>query len=902
MAYALVRLVIVLFAVFSTIDDMNRGTPYILFTSLFFVFCAFALVVIVHHLNRIISEAFFTPLILYTTYLIASLLQKNFAYFFPATLTISCLGSLYFDKRKLLGYIVVSNIISIVLLLLKIPLVRVEMGISQQIPFISMLTTWVITFGGSLFVFAGVAYISDRNTSNNRNYDSLTTLLASTPSRIVLLDCLNRVTYVSKAFMDLTTISKPALAVGRPLFDLFKTMELKKLFGDIVRNNIPAGSTREIFLNGRQYYFEIIIIKLSRELKGRIIMLTDITPAMKAKYEAEAASHSKSAFLATMSHEIRTPLNAIIGLSEIELQKKHSIETRQDLEKIHTSGASLLGIINDVLDISKIEAGSFELVPVDYDLPSMINDTVQLNIVRIGSKQIVFKLEIDKTLPMKLFGDELRVKQVLNNLLSNAFKYTEEGSVHFRVDWERRGPDAWITFSVRDTGKGIHKEDIPKLFSEYRQLDARANRHIEGTGLGLSITKNLVTLMNGTIDVDSEYGAGSVFTVQLPQKIMDETPIGEATARNLEHLRYKETRQSRGLRLVRSYMPYGRVLVVDDVETNLDVAKGLMLPYGLSVDFASSGPEAIHKIRAVGTDPAFPRYDMVLMDHMMPGMDGIEAVRIIRNELESEYAKTVPIVALTANALAGNEEMFLSNGFNAYISKPVDIMQLDLALNTWVRNKQSKETLVQAEMDKAAVEDTKNGSGVLDGVEIDGIDLALGRERYNNEAAYLGVLRSYHVHTPALLEKLRSLTRETLSEYTVVVHGLKGSSYGICADTIGKMASDLEAAAKASDYERVKAANGALIETAELLLLDLGSLLQKAEAGMEEKPKAAAPDPALLAQLLDATKRYKANLMEKFLGSLEANTYESGGELVTWLREQMDNLEYDAIIKRLEES
>jgi signal transduction histidine kinase/CheY-like chemotaxis protein len=900
MAYILVRIAIVLFAVFSTLDDINHRSTWALFMSLLFLFLAFVSVVIIHHLSRIICEAFFTPLVLYVLYLIASILQRNFAYFFPMTLTITCLGMLYFEKGKLLWYILLSNIISIILFLFKIPLIKLEMGEILQMPVTEVLITWFISFAGSLFIFAGVTYISGKNAAAIKNHDSLTTLLASGPNRIVFLDSLNRITHVSKAFMEMATVSRPGMAVGRPVFDLLKNTELKILFGDIVRDKIPSGSIREMILDGRRYYFEIVFLKFARETKGRIIMLIDITDVMRAKYEAEAASQSKSAFLATMSHEIRTPLNAIIGLSEIELQKKHSMETRRDMEKIHSSGTSLLGIINDILDISKIEAGSFELVPVDYDLPSVINDTVQLNIVRIGSKQIVFKLEVDETLPVKLFGDELRVKQILNNLLSNAFKYTKEGSVHFKITWERREANAWILFSVRDTGKGIHKDDISKLFSEYQQLDARANRSIEGTGLGLSITKNLVTLMNGTIDAESEYGAGSVFTVQLPQKIVDETPIGAMTARNLEHLRYRETRLSRGLRLTRSYMPYGRVLVVDDVETNLDVAKGLMLPYGLSVDFALSGPEAIQKIRDAAADPGAPRYDMVLMDHMMPGMDGIEAVKTIRSEIDSEYAKTVPIVALTANALAGNEEMFLSNGFNAYISKPVDIMQLDVALNTWVRNKQSKATLLRAEMEKDAREETPTGSSMLDGIEIDGINLALGRERYNNEAAYLGVLRSYLVHTPALLEKLRAFTRETLSEYTVVVHGLKGSSYGICADTVGKMAEDMEAAARAGAYERIVAENGALIETAELLLLDLRALLQKAEAGGEKKPKAAAPDPALLAQLLDAAKRYKANLMEKFLDDLEAAAYESGGDLVTWLREQMDNLEYEAIIKRLE--
>ena len=558
-----------------------------------------------------------------------------------------------------------------------------------------------------------------------------------------------------------------------------------------------------------------------------------------------------------------------------------------------------------MLDISKIESGSFELVSSEYDVPSMINDTVQLNIVRIGSKPIVFKLHVDETIPIKLYGDELRVKQILNNLLSNAFKYTEEGSVNFRIAWKQRGGDACLVFTVQDTGRGMKREDVPRIFSEYSQLDAKANRHIEGTGLGLSITRNLVTLMRGTITVDSKYGKGSTFTVRLPQRIVDQQPIGEQTARNLELFRFRENRKSHGIRLMRNYMPYGKVLVVDDVETNLDVAKGLMLPYGLSVDFALSGKEAIEKIRAAGEDNAPLRYDLVLMDHMMPGMDGLEAVRIIRSEIESAYAKNVPIIALTANALAGNEEMFLSNGFDAYISKPIDVMQLDVALNTWIRNKQSQDILSRAEMEKAqAEENTKSAPGLLDGLFLEGIDLVLGRERYNNENAYLDILRSYYLHTPALLEKMKSLSREgggvSLSEYAVTVHGLKGSSYGICANAVGRGAEELENAARAGDIDRVLADNAPFIEMVRLLLLDLKELLQKAGAGKKNKTKAAAPDPAMLSRLLDAASRYRASLMEEVLAGLESFEYESGGELIAWLRDQMDNLEYEAIRTRLE--
>ncbi|MDR2180021.1 MAG: response regulator [Synergistaceae bacterium] len=616
------------------------------------------------------------------------------------------------------------------------------------------------------------------------------------------------------------------------------------------------------------------------------------------KKKAESASRAKSEFMATMSHEIRTPLNAIIGLSEIQLQKSLPTETHNDLEKIYSAGSSLLAVINDMLDISKIEAGSLELVRVEYGTPSLINDAVQLNIVRIGSKSITFDLDLDETLPTGLYGDELRMKQILNNLLSNAFKYTKAGNVSLQVSWEERNGDALLTFVVRDTGVGIQKKDFEKLFSKYNQLDAKANREIEGTGLGLSITKKLLDMMGGTISVDSVYGKGSVFTVTIPQKITDARPIGKNVAKNLQSRRFSKVRHTRSRNLVRAYMPYGRVLVVDDVATNLDVSRGLMLPYGLTIDCTLSGREAIEKVRS-----EVVKYDVIFMDHMMPEMDGIEATRIIRSEIGTEYAKTVPIVALTANALAGNEEMFLANGFNGYISKPIDIMRLDTILNRWVRGKQREETLRSVEQEKRNYIVPKNGPVLekLRGMEVEGIDLEAGAEHYGREESYLQILRSYLKHTPDLLENLRNVSAATLAQYAIQVHGLKGSSYGIHANELAKRAEALEFAAKGGDFETVNASNDELIEDAYRLLSDLGALLKD---NMQEKPLeksfVASPDSGLLEKMLRASKQYNLTAMESILSELEQYEYSDEADLVPWLREQLDNLEYDAIRAKLE--
>ncbi|MDR1903900.1 MAG: response regulator [Treponema sp.] len=767
----------------------------------------------------------------------------------------------------------------------------------------------------TLLRFEKVSATKDRLASALRAEQSkqekfMNMMLENSSNIIILLDGEGRFAYCTNTFLKITKIQNFGLIDGLHFSEVFEYYrndtfsehvetyisqaigEQKTIWAEEILDLSGSGEPRIYTTNTTAMRDE------TGNVEGIMLLFHDVTETLRAKEAAEAASKAKSDFLATMSHEIRTPLNAIIGLSEIQLQNELPEDTRADLEKIYNSGSTLLGIINDILDISKIEAGSFELIPVDYDTPSLINDTIQLNVVRIGSKPIVFKLNIDDTLPARLFGDELRVKQILNNILSNAFKYTREGTVTLQIRWEKREEIAVFIFTITDTGQGIKKEDASKLFSEYSQLNTKANRKIEGTGLGLSITKKLVEMMNGIISVESEYGKGSSFTVQICQAIVDERPIGAEVADNLKSFRFIETRRTRSKNLVRTHMPYGKVLVVDDVPTNLDVARGLMLPYGLTIDCVLSGKEAIENIRSEST-----KYDAIFMDHMMPEMDGIEAARIIRNDICTEYAKTVPIIALTANALAGNEEMFLSAGFNAFIAKPIDIMRLDVILNQWVRDKQNEETLWKAEQDntaKAETEDAGPAAGILDGAEIEGIDLKAGIKRYEGETVYLQILRSYTVHTPELLGKLRSLSRETLPEYAITVHGLKGSSYGICAGTIGKQAEELEHAAKAGNYEKVSGENAAFIAKVEAALAALEELLQDAAESGPAKQKAPAPDKVLLEKLLDASKRFKPAIMEEVLTEIEGYEYESGEDLVAWLREQLDNLEYDAIRERLE--
>jgi signal transduction histidine kinase/DNA-binding response OmpR family regulator len=732
-------------------------------------------------------------------------------------------------------------------------------------------------------------------------------MLENSSNIIILLDEKGCFAYCTDTFLKTSKITHFGLINGLPFSEVFERFHNEAFLGHI-KNSIDYAVHNPGTLQGEEYLdmsgsgeprIYTTNITAMRDAAGTVegimLLFHDVTETLRAKNTAEEASLAKSVFLATMSHEIRTPLNAIIGLSEIQLQKKLPDDTREDLEKIHNSGSALLGIINDILDISKIESGNFELIPVEYDTPSLINDTVQLNIVRIASKPISLKLNIDDTLPRRLFGDELRIKQILNNLLSNAFKYTREGTVTFQARWKRQDDDAQLIFTVIDTGQGIKKEDRDKLFSEYVQMDTRTNRIIEGTGMGLFITKKLTEMMNGSISVESEYGEGSTFTVRIRQQIVDRRSIGLEVAGNLQTFHFIETRRSRCKNLVRAHMPYGKILVVDDVSTNLDVARGLMLPYGLTIDCVQSGREAIEKIHEQKVV-----YDAVFMDHMMPEMDGIEATRIIRNEIGTEYARNVPIIALTANALVGNEAVFISAGFNAFIAKPIDIMRLDVILHQWVRDKQSEEVLWKVAQEQGEKPADAPGLHVLENAEVEGVDLKEGIKRYDGETVYLGIIRSYAVHTPKLLEKLRSPSRETLGEYAVTIHGLKGSSYGIFAGEIGDRAEELEQAAKIGDYEKVQGENTAFIAGVERTLAGLEALLGNIVESRPVKKKVSGPNEALLKELLDASKRFKPVRMEEIIAELEAYEYESEEDLVVWLREQLDNLEYDTIRERLE--
>jgi signal transduction histidine kinase/CheY-like chemotaxis protein len=440
------------------------------------------------------------------------------------------------------------------------------------------------------------------------------------------------------------------------VFTIGAAFVLAREFGSLYK----ALNQANVALEASNTNLEVMVQERTRELEVQTAI-------------AKQASRAKSEFLARMSHEIRTPLNVVIGLADVELRNVAEGETGRNLKEIRNSGAVLLTIINDLLDISKIESGRLDLSPAEYKLADMLRDSIRMNLFRIASKPVRFKADIDPALPERLYGDEIRIKQILNNLLSNAGKYTDAGTITLRVRGKTEGSDIVLIFSVEDTGRGIKEDNLEQLFSEYRRFDEEMDRDIEGAGLGLSITKKLAELMGGAITVQSVYHQGSVFTVTIRQMIISSVPMGGVDT-------FDSSVKDNGEPPLIVYFqkPDAQILVVDDMTTNLRVAQALLRPYEFKVSCVTSGKQAVEIIREEHI-----KFDLIFMDHMMPGMDGIETVRIIRNELTG-YAQTVPIIALTANAIVGNEKMFLENGFQGFLSKPIDLVKLDQILRIWI--------------------------------------------------------------------------------------------------------------------------------------------------------------------------------------------------------------------------
>ncbi|MBQ2578985.1 MAG: response regulator, partial [Lachnospiraceae bacterium] len=386
---------------------------------------------------------------------------------------------------------------------------------------------------------------------------------------------------------------------------------------------------------------------------------------------AQKASETKSAFLSNVSHELRTPINAVLGMDEMILRESREPDIVGYATDIQTAGRSLLGLVNDILDSSKLEAGKMDIIPVQYDLSSTINDLVNMISTKASDKDLEFVVDVKEEIPCMLYGDEIRIKQVILNILTNAVKYTNEGKVTLSVDFEKVSEDAVdLLVHVKDTGIGIKEEDLSKLFQRFERIEEERNRNIEGTGLGMSIVNNLLALMDSHLDVDSVYGEGSDFSFRLRQQVVEWKPIGSLTEM------FERAKSQNVVYHERFHAPNARILVVDDTPMNHTVMKGLLKQTKIQIDTADSGFEMLRLIKNI-------KYDLIFLDHRMPQMDGIETLEKMR-QMSEHLNVGVPVIALTANAISGVREKYLEAGFTDFMSKPVEGAKLEAMLEQYL--------------------------------------------------------------------------------------------------------------------------------------------------------------------------------------------------------------------------
>jgi len=725
---------------------------------------------------------------------------------------------------------------------------------------------------------------------------------------------------------------------------------------------------------------------------------------------AREASSAKSDFLAKMSHEIRTPMNAITGMAELALREDMPQTVHEHIMTIKQAGNNLVSIINDILDFSKIEAGKLEIVPINYLLSSLINDTVNIIRTRIVEKPLRFFTNIDGNIPNNLIGDEVRLRQILINLLSNAVKYTDKGHIGLTITVDKRDDkQVWLRISVADTGKGIKPEDQSKLFDEFVQVDMKKSQNVEGTGLGLSITKLLCIAMGGNINIESEYGKGSVFTALIPQGIETETPFAvveqpekkkvlvyegrniyaRAMSWSLENMGVPHTIVTNqddftevlhkeewfyvfsgyglyeniapvmnqgnfpggkkpplalmvewgteayipGARFVsipvqslsianilngtadskyyakssgitRFTFPQARILVVDDIATNLKVVEGLLAPYRAAVDTSLNGLNAIELVKR-------RKYDIIFMDHMMPEMDGIETTAIIR---KSE--KKTPIIALTANAVVGMREMFINNGFNDFLSKPIDVSKLDEMLNRWIPE-EKRAMRNEGQVNLTNVSEHRGRYPVIQnpGTKttipiIPGVDTAKGIVMTGGTIdAYTEVLSIFCKDARDRLPLLQKTPDpDAMKTFITQVHALKSASASLGAENISAKAAELEKAGKAEDMSFISEHLPAFARQLKELTENISNALQLNEiAGHElESPiphsSFLIPNSPLFHELADALRSQNVLEIKRILNTLEQQPQEPQlKKILEKISDQVFMAEFDGALKIIDE-
>lgn len=652
---------------------------------------------------------------------------------------------------------------------------------------------------------------------SRRNYDfshlAAAKVLESLGDGVIALDDHDRLVSYNRAAANIFT-RLPAHKLGENIRVVEDFRE------EMLNEDIPQSFS----INGQHYESHSKhIIDENGRIQGCVILILDMTDIKayineikRMRREAEKASIAKSEFLANMSHEIRTPMNAIIGLNDLIMEECRDTEIYAHAKSVQSAAKNLLAIINDILDLSKVEAGKMELICVDYYIKVMADEIISMMDMAASQKGLILKYECDETIPCCYSGDDGRIKQILINILNNAIKFTSEGYVRTYITGKpgKSEDEELIIFRVEDTGCGIREKDLGKIFDDFKQVDSKRNRSAEGTGLGLAIVKHLVELMGGTINVESTYGEGTIVTITIPQKIVDRRPVSEMP-------KMSEIPRAEHEMIDSFTAPDVKVLIVDDNMINRKVARGFLKKYAFDLSEAESGPEAVEMVRNT-------RYDIIFMDHMMPGMDGIEAADIIRRDC-GENGTAPVMVALTANVMEGMREHFLKCGFQDFISKPLDRKELNQLLLRWVPEKYRQ------------AEEIEEESGVPpnpDEFRIDGLDMKEAMKYYSgDEEDFVDLLEIYFMDGKRKTELLREIVQSDILRYQIEVHGLKSASANIGAMDVSALAREQENAAAQGDRELIDDKFPVLMAEYETLLANIGQFLEwhRQDNDMKEK-------------------------------------------------------------------
>ncbi|WP_051555333.1 ATP-binding protein [Anaerovibrio lipolyticus] len=592
-------------------------------------------------------------------------------------------------------------------------------------------------------------------------------LLQNSPNISIMLDMDLNTVMATEPFFQRSSYTFEQVNDGVYIYDLFEG-----LMDNIGRRHIEemCKETRDegkniqymdrMEVHGMEENFDIYVrpaINQDKEIAGVMLIMVDITDIIRAKERAESADRAKSSFLANMSHEIRTPMNAINGMSEFIIRDTTDSFARENALLIKSASASLLAIINDILDFSKIEAGKMDIINTPYQMSSIINDVMTMISIRLKDKDVELIMDIDENIPYSLIGDEIRIKQVMVNLLNNAVKFTHNGYIKMKMWFEKmpEGNAVKIFSCVEDTGCGIKPTDLVKLFSSFEQVDTKRNRSVEGTGLGLAISKRLCRSMGGDITVDSIYGKGSIFTWTVVNKVDDWKPMGK--------LNKDDSLFQRKLFKYNFTAEEATALIVDDNRVNLKVAEGMLAPYKVKTTCVESGAEALNLLTN-------EKFDIVFMDHMMPVMDGVECMYKIREIPGCQY--TV-VIALTANAISGMKEQYCEYGFQGFLAKPIEAKELDECL---------KQFLPEEKINKLEKPFTS---------QTDTIDQDILKQVYTDGRKKMKLLGS-------LIEN------EDYANYIIEVHALKTVAAIINQKELSQMAREHEMAGKDGNYDFIR--------------------------------------------------------------------------------------------------